>query len=313
MLRKWWLKAAVQGTLSVLPYHHRLNRFFQNNITHSIQPDLKTLHSRIRFVPKHIEHYRQYQTGDGLPPVILELGTGWFPIVPLGLFLCGARQIITLDLNPLLTLESLRGILRTFAKMPEANLRELLPNMLPERYKDLCELAEKPEKSMDELLTACNIRYVIADARALDLPADSIDYIISNLTFEHIAPDILDAILHEFRRVIAPNGLMSHLIDMSDHYSHFDRSINRYHFLRFSDPVWRWFNNSLHYQSRLRISDYRELHTKNGFTVIAEDNQYLDRAALDKIPLASQFEKYKTEDLLPTLAWQVSRPDNAQH
>ena len=51
---------------------------------------------------------------------------------------------------------------------------------------------------------------------------------------------------------------MSFRIDLADHYSYFDKSSSRYHFLRYDDRRWRWANSPLQYQNRLR-SDYRRL------------------------------------------------------
>ncbi len=65
----------------------------------------------------------------------------------------------------------------------------------------------------------------------LNIKSDSVDFICSNNTFEHIPADILSAILREFKRVIKPGGLMSHFIDMSDHFAHFDSRITIYNFL----------------------------------------------------------------------------------
>ena len=67
---------------------------------------------------------------------------------------------------------------------------------------------------------------------SLSLQKESVDFICSNNTFEHIPQEILRDILVEFKRVLHPNGLMSHFIDMSDHFAHFDSRITIYNFLQ---------------------------------------------------------------------------------
>ena len=55
------------------------------------------------------------------------------------------------------------------------------------------------------------------------------------------------------------NGLVSSLIDYSDHYSHTDNNINSLNFLKFDESNWKKYNNEYLYQNRLRHQDYRKL------------------------------------------------------
>jgi hypothetical protein len=63
---------------------------------------------------------------------------------------------------------------------------------------------------------------------------------------------------------------MSHFIDMSDHFAHFDSKINIYNFLKFSDQEWKWINNSIQPQNRLRIDDYRKIYQSLNIPISAE-------------------------------------------
>jgi ubiquinone/menaquinone biosynthesis C-methylase UbiE len=115
--------------------------------------------------------------------------------------------------------------------------------------------------ALDEILLKLNIEYLIEDARKLSLPDNSIDLINSNNTFEHIYPEILIPILKDFKRVLNKNGgIMSHFIDMSDHFANFDKSINKFNFLMYSDKQWKWIDNSIQPQNRLRIYDYKKIY-----------------------------------------------------
>src|SRR4029078_511022 len=112
-------------------------------------------------------------------------------------------------------------------------------DFIPERFNTLKTILNEYEKySLNDVLSKLNIFYLIEDARSLSLADNSIDLVNSNNTFEHIYPEILIPILKDFKRVVKKDGVMSHFIDMSDHFAHFDKSINIYNFLRFTDAQW---------------------------------------------------------------------------
>ena len=159
-----------------------------------------------------------------------------------------------------------------------------------------------------ELLAALGIRSIIGDARALELPSASLDLICSNNTLEHIPAAVIASMLTEFRRLLRPPGVMSHFIDMADHYALFDRKITRYNFLRYPEPAWRLFNNELHYQNRLRLADFRALHEQRGFEVLEEENRREPLAVLRSVPLAERFAGYDEDELAVYDSWMVSRP-----
>jgi hypothetical protein len=117
---------------------------------------------------------------------------------------------------------------------------------------------------------------------------------------------VLRDILRQFRRIAAPGAVMSHWIDLSDHYSHFDPSIGAYNFLAFPAPTWAWLNNDLHYQSRLRAPEYRQLHEEAGWRVVAEDRQSGAPEALREVRLAREFRQFAEADLLVHEMWMVS-------
>jgi hypothetical protein len=75
--------------------------------------------------------------------------------------------------------------------------------------------------------------------------------------FEHIPPDDLQAIMAEANRITKPTGLLLHLVDHTDHFSHADPTLSPLHFLRYSDVEWRRYADNRHaYVNRLREDDY---------------------------------------------------------
>ena len=98
-------------------------------------------------------------------------------------------------------------------------------------------------------------------------------------------------------------------IDYSDHWSHADRSITPRHFLRFEDEEWRRWNPLMHYQNRLRHSDYRRLFDDAGFIILGEKETVPGCAedALRQIPLACRFKDCDMLDLAATAGHFVLR------
>lgn len=128
-------------------------------------------------------------------------------------------------------------------------------------------------------LSNFNITYVAPlDIAKSTLPDASFDACISTNTMEHIPEPQLRAILIELRRLLVPGGMVSAIIDYSDHYSHTDPTIGRLNFLQFTDRQFERYNHRAHYQNRLRHKDYAELFRGAGFEI--EHQEVLSLAEL---------------------------------
>ncbi len=261
------LKAIVQKTISYLPGSQRINYFFQKYVTKGVFLSDEYFEDRLAHAQTHLHAYKQNAGGAPLHNT-LELGTGWYPVVPIALFLHGATRIRTVDVTLLTDVRHIATTIRKFIDYADQGKLGAWLNPLPERLEQLRALAPKAEAlPFKELTAALHIEYLLQDARRLTLPDGSVDLIHSNNTFEHIYPDILSGILPEFRRVLRPGGVQSHFIDLSDHFAHFDKSISIYHFLRFSPAAWRWIDNSIQPLNRLRLPDYLRLYAEVGIPV----------------------------------------------
>lgn len=301
----WLLKAAIQGTLSRLPNPQRWNRLLQKYITGSLELGDDYFLEKWRQCERHVDTYRR-ETDTSGPFAALELGTGWFPITPIGLALSGAERVVTIDLQDLLEHERVVATLERYGRMIASETISVGgPNPLGRIEAVLDQAASLGAR---ELLAELGIESRLADARRTGLPSASIDLICSNNTLEHIPRDILVDILAEFRRLLTPDGVMSHHIDLADHYANFDSSITVYNFLRYSDRVWPLFNNDLQYQNRLRVSDYRDIHAEAGWRITDEDNTSAPLEVLRSIRVADRFRSYCDEDLAVYATWMTSRP-----
>ena len=64
---------------------------------------------------------------------------------------------------------------------------------------------------------------------------------------------------------------MCHVIDMSDHFEHHDKSISRVNFLKYGDSAWSvtgW--NAQNYQNRPRHHEFIALFRRAGFEILRE-------------------------------------------
>jgi hypothetical protein len=111
-MANWILKAVVQKGVSFLPGSHKINYFFQRHVTRGLVLNDDLFTDRLTHCRDHLDSYYKYNGKPGF--VCHELGTGWFPIVPLGFWLCGASEIHTLDLSPLIRQENLNKTLSFF-------------------------------------------------------------------------------------------------------------------------------------------------------------------------------------------------------
>ena len=82
---------------------------------------------------------------------------------------------------------------------------------------------------------------------------------------------------------------MSHFIDMSDHFAHFDKTINIYNILQFSDTEWQWIDNSIQPQSRLRIDDYEAMYRELEIPITEESHREGNLQELKQIKLDARF------------------------
>jgi SAM-dependent methyltransferase len=159
-----------------------------------------------------------------------------------------------------------------------------------------------------ELMALVGVTCLVTDARNLDLPPGSVDAFVSNNTLEHIPVDVIAAIFQEFHRLGTPDCIMSHYIDLADHYVGFDGNIGVLNFLQYSERRWRWYNNDLQYQNRLRVNEYRAIHERNGWQVVREESTSADVSELRKLRLAPEFRGRREEDLVVYQSWMVSKP-----
>jgi len=294
----WRLKAIVQKTISYLPAGYKVNYLFQKYITKGVVLSDDYFYDRLDHAKRHIGHYQE-----NIAPLegktTLELGTGWYPVVPISNFLCGADTIYTVDITPLTNLKKIKTTLAKFIVAKKAGKLAAYLNILPARWKQLEQIYNTIDNyTYTTLLEALNLKLLVEDARKLTMLTDrSIDLIHSNNTFEHVYADILEGILIEFHRLVAKGGMMSHFIDMSDHFAHNDRSITIYNFLQFSKKRWKRIDNSIQPQNRLRFKDFLTIYERLTIPVSDTETRPGNLEDLQKVAIHRELAHYNATEL----------------
>jgi hypothetical protein len=212
---------------------------------------------------------------------VMEVGTGRRIDIPLGFYLAGAANVVTVDLNRYLRPDLVMASVRAM----RACSREILG--LFDSTSPRAEVEARFERliacqSLAEVFRATNISYrAPADAQLTEMPPDSVDIQVSYTVFEHIPRGVLVGILKEASRLLGKRGIALHHVDLSDHYAHDDPSISYINFLRFSQAEWsRLAGNRFAYHNRLRAEDYRRIYSEAGHDVLAW-KEFQDQRSLD--------------------------------
>lgn len=147
----------------------------------------------------------------------------------------------------------------------------------------------------EDLLGTTGIVYhAPADASRTTLPDGSTDVLFSNSVIEHVDPAVLPALLRESCRLLGARGLGLHAPACNDHYEHFARAILFMHYLQFDAARWRWWNNSLNYQNRLRAPDFIAMARDAGLDIVHEERDVRPRTreALATMRVAPELSHY---------------------
>jgi hypothetical protein len=305
---RWIVKAVVQKGISWLPGAQRVNYLFQDRITKGTRLHDTYVGQQFDWVALHVGALRRHG-GTLRGARVVELGSGWFPFVPLSLMVGGADLVSMVDLEDLGRPELLlRTMDAVIAAAGDGRLAAATGEVMDDRVDRLVDARDRLAGGADRLgvLDSLGVQVRPGDARRLEL-AEPPDLICSNTVLEHIPPPILEGILARFRDVAVPGTVMSHLVDLCDHYAYFDADASVYQFLRFSDRAWGLIDNSLQPMNRLRASEYRAMYERLGIPVTEEHLTADDPLQLVGEPLAPRFKAMDPADVACTRTWLVTR------
>ncbi len=131
--------------------------------------------------------------------------------------------------------------------------------------------------TLQDVLAACGAVYLTEGLTSFShIETGSVDLIFSQAVLEHVRKHEFAETMRECRRVLSPNGVASHQVDLKDHLG---GGLNN---LRFNEKIWEsdFFVQSGFYTNRIRYSEMLKLFKDAGFSV-----NVLDAARWDKLPI----------------------------
>ncbi len=157
------------------------------------------------------------------------------------------------------------------------------------------------------MLGQCHAQYLSNGLTGLrTIPDASVDFIWSQAVLEHIRKDDFADTMEELRRVLRPNGVCSHRVDLRDHLS---AGLNN---LRFPDMVWEssFFASSGFYTNRIGFSEILAVFQAAGFAVEVRAVDRWVNLPLPRVKMAAQFRDRSGNDLsisgFDVVAWPLA-------
>ena len=308
---KWYLKAATQRIVGLLPYRDVLHEGLQYFISRSIHLNMPAFEDHLRRDHLHIQNYNQFAMDSAPRPAraVFEVGTGWHPILPIAMWLCGVDRVWTCDVVSHLNSARVQDTVNHFIQCAESGrLAELLPDVLPDRLEKLRDMSKQPITDFHTYLGEMGIIPIVSDGVYSQVPDNSVDQVLSNVALEYVSDTVLPRMGAEFRRMMTAQGAMSHDIDMQDQYSYGDQSIPSLNFLKYSDRAWALINNPFIPLNRLRRSDYQRAFEQAGFDVQVHSEDICSLEDFKRVQLSQRFEAYDPDDVRVLRAWFVGTP-----
>jgi SAM-dependent methyltransferase len=269
----WYVKIVAKVLLSRLPlgyqFWRRLNLF-----VHGAMNKPEYAYDVFR---KHFQRSNFVRKGGKF--VSLELGPGDSLLSAIVATAHGSDKCYLVDAGPFATKEM----------APYLEMADFL------RLRNLPTPAIDTTSDLADALDSCNAVYLTQGLSSLrDIPSESIDFIWSQAVLEHIRRhEFLDT-LRELRRVLRPDGICSHRVDLKDHLG---GDLNN---LRFSTRLWEsnWIAKSGFYTNRLRYSDMTRLFKQAGFNVEIVAVNSWNSMPTPRNLMVIEFQNLSEEDLL---------------
>jgi SAM-dependent methyltransferase len=228
--------------------------------------------------------------------------------VPLLLAVSGARQVVTVDINPWLSHQTAVNTTREMASRAQqlADPLGISEETIRARLQ-----AALSAPTLEAWQSALGIRYIQASLVAANLPATSIDVVFSSNVLEHVVPEALDEMHRESARVLRRGGRIVHRFNPQDHFSAADRSITGANFLQFSERQWYWLGGSgLAFHNRLRCPQHQVRIAQAGFDVVLTRTRPDARARLaiesGALRVHQDFAGLSVHDLTDDYMWIVA-------
>jgi hypothetical protein len=281
----WKLKAFAFNVLDRMFAGDKLYYLLQRHVTKAYPRVLSPTKDTGAAPIFHAKKFKEYGV-DLTKAHLMEFGAGWDLYNNITMYCMGVNRQYLVDVRRWAKAEAVNAVIRHLqTDPPDGAIR------IPDRLIRNAHLE-------NDLSKCYGISYnAPADARTLPVEDATFDVIATTTTLEHIPEDILHGIMKECTRVLRSQGLMSHLIDYSDHYANSDPDINEFNYLRFDERQWKKFNPSIHFQNRFRTPFYVKLFKDSGFEIVEYSTWKGACECLEKTPVSRAFRNLSFEEL----------------
>jgi SAM-dependent methyltransferase len=221
--------------------------------------------------------------------VVIELGPGDSLATAVIARAFGARETWLVDAGP-------------FARMDLEPYRRLAAFL---RTRGLTPPRIEEHTSIAQMLESCGAKYVTTGLAGLkEIPSGHAHLVFSQAVLEHVRLHEFAPLLHEMRRVLAPDGIASHQIDLKDHLA---ASLNS---LRFSERLWEsdFMAKSGFYTNRLRRPAIVRMFEDARFRPDVQGVRQWPAVPLPRRKLAPPFRDLADEELRVSQFDVVARP-----
>lgn len=281
-------KCFLQTFFSNIPKGEKANYLFQKYFTKSLPPSYDQFLGKVTTAFNHYNNFKEHNQLSIKNNRYYEFGAGWNLIIPLAMSFLDF-EVYCIDIKRLIIKELIDDSLYKF----NFNRNNLPFHLNRPIILDKNNLASLKSRYM--------LRYYAPkDARATQFDENYFDFISSSLTLEHIPKNDILLILRECYRILSKGGILSITIDYQDHWSYFDKSISIYNYLKYTSEEWKKYNPSLHYQNRMRHSDYLDLISQTDFNIVKEIPRLpseAEKETLKALNISEEFKKYEIDDL----------------
>lgn len=228
----------------------------------------------------------------------LELGTGWHPVVPIVLYGLGSERLVLSDVTAHVrraqVAESVDYCLSHAQLFAEIAGRSSSQEM-EQRWRALLPV----DKSWRQRWNDLGIEYVAPYdlSKANKYPANSFDVIYSHSCIGFIPREDFGSVVSEMHRLLRPDGISCHVVDLTDDHANLDASIGPLDFLKYDEATWQRIGNCrLHYQNRFRPRDYVQFFESPAWRVKYDLNPD-PSVKVNRTGFAEQFQGLSDEEL----------------
>ena len=214
--------------------------------------------------------------------IILEIGSGWMPIMPYFLkYFAGASEIRTYDLNEHFNPQSVKELNEIFLNKFSYEVKVERENKynLPGDIK----YYPKTDISKENNLNA--------------------DIVFSRFVLEHVTPEDLRQMHEKFKSSLKPGSYLIHLISPGDHRAYVDKTLSLQDFLKFSPKDWKRRQTKFDYHNRWRLPQYINLFRNLGYEIVHLEYDTPEPTSRNyklfkKLNIHSDFKDYTEQELM---------------